>query len=458
MKKKIDEKILRTYDIRGEYPTDITEETAYIVGRAFGSYAHALKESKVIVGYDNRKSSIPLHKEIIKGLIECGIEVHDIGLVTTPMVNYARCLFDLPCAIMVTASHNPTNDNGFKLFFHRKMSGSGATLKEFYEFLKKGSFISGKGNLIIKNIRREYMNNIKNSIHVLNKKIKVVVDCGNGTASLIAKDTFNKFDNLETIMLFDESNSDFPNHHPDPFVEENLRFLKQKVIATKADLGIGLDGDGDRVGIIDNKGNFIPVDKLLLIYWRDLMSKVDNKEAIFDVKCSKVLSDEITRLGGKPRIFKTGGALIRNEVNEHGYVLGGELAGHIVFNDRYQGFDDGMYAGLRLIEIMANTNKSIPELLEGINSYVSTPEIKIEVGETAKFKIVELVKKYVVKKNLNYIDIDGIRVEFIDGFALVRASNTGPHITTRFEASNEEQLHKYQKEYLDLIDYFKKQV
>ena len=300
------------------------------------------------------------------------------------------------------------------------------------------------------------------------RHVKVVVDCGNGTTSLFAKDLYSQFP-MDLTMMFDESDGSFPNHHPDPSVESNLEQLKKKVVELGADVGISFDGDGDRVGMVTNTGRFVPADQYMILMVRDIFQKSLNKKVLFDVKCSKALPDEIERLGGTYICYKTGNSYTKRETREKDCVLGGELSGHIYFRDKFLGFDSGMYAGLRLVELLSNTDKTMDELLSDIPKYYATPEIKIATEDSKKFQIVEKVKEYAYEKGYNINDIDGVRVTFdkiptsntadeniqsayAAGWALVRASNTGPNITVRFEGSTEEAKEELQTEFMNVLN------
>ena len=289
-------------------------------------------------------------------------------------------------------------------------------------------------------------------------KIKVVYDCGNGTTSIVADDIFNSFkDKIDLVPLFNTSDSDFPNHHPDPAVEENLKKLEAKVLETKATVGIAFDGDGDRVGVVDEKGNMVDIDKYMIIIWKSLINTNVEKKTFFDVKCSLCLKEELEKMNVNAEFYRTGNSYTKAKSVEGNYPVGGELSGHVFFRDRFGGYDDGIYAGLRLIEILTNNGKTVSEMLEGINKYYSTPEIKIHTEDNIKFNIVNKVKEYCKNKNYNILDIDGVKVFFDDGSALVRASNTGPNITARFEAKSESRLEEIKNEFLNLVDNLKNQ-
>lgn len=293
---------------------------------------------------------------------------------------------------------------------------------------------------------------ITSSIKLGSKKIKVIYDCGNGTTSIVADDIFKHFsNNLELIPLFNTSDSSFPNHHPDPAVEENLSILKKKVIEEKADVGVAFDGDGDRVGVIDNNGCFLPIDKYMILIWKDLVNKVQNKKTFYDVKCSLSLKEALDKLGVANEFYRTGNSYTKAKSVEGDYPFSGELSGHVFFRDKFNGYDDGIYASLRLIEILTNKDTTISELLDGISFYDATPEIKIPTGDDIKFEVVEKVKEYCQEKGYQTLLIDGVKVFFEDASALVRASNTGANLTVRFEAKTSDRLVEVKEEFLSLI-------
>lgn len=444
----MDRNIFREYDIRGVYPSQINEEVAYTIGRSYGSYIQEkLKRNICGVGRDNRLSSPSLHKELIRGITESGCNVIDFGLVTTPMYFYGCLKANVIIGVMVTASHNPKDDNGFKFSFDHLGNARGAQVYDFRDYTFAGNFLSGNGTVTEFNPRDYYKSFIKENIDMGSKKLKVVLDCGNGTTSLYAKDIYSQFPNLDITMICDESDAHFPNHHPDPSVPQNNKMLIDKVLETKADIGIGFDGDGDRVGFVDELGNIIPIDKVMIIYIRYINDKVENKTYLYDVKCGKSLEDEIIKLGGTPICYKTGASYTRAETNKQKYPFGGEFSGHMFFTDKWPGFDSGLYNGLRMLEILSHSNTSLSHLLDGINEYYATPEIKVKVTDETKFKIVEGILEYAKEKHYNYLDIDGVRVQFDDGWALVRQSNTGPNLTLRFEAKTPERLEEIKNEF-----------
>ena len=449
---KLLKNIFREYDIRGVYGSELDDETAYHIGRAFGTNLRRKNIPSTVVAYDNRLSSESLEKELVKGLVDSGIIVKRIGLATTPMCYFGANYLNTNSSLMITASHNPKEYNGFKFSYNGIHNAYGKEVLEIYDLISKQDYENGFGKVEDIDIKEAYINLVVSKLN-FNKKIKVVYDCGNGTSSIIAGDIFKRIENyVEAIPLFDISDGNFPNHHPDPCVEENLTVLKEKVKETKADLGVGYDGDADRVGFVDELGTFIPVDKFLAVMWDYLYDKVDKKECLYDVKCSKTLEDELDKLGVKKIEYRTGNSYTRHESSRGDYPLSGELSGHIYFRDKWPGYDDGIYAGMRLIEMLSNSNKPLSSYLLNLEKYYSTPEIKVATTDDKKFDIVKKIKEYCINKNYNYIDIDGVKVKYPDGFALVRASNTGPNITMRFEAKTEERLNLIKDEFTNELN------
>lgn len=445
----INDSIFREYDIRGIYGVDLDFDKAYMIGKSFGSY---IDEKKVIIGHDNRLSSPELSDGLIKGLLETGINVIDLGLVTTPMYYYAKKKLKIKNGIMITASHNPKEYNGFKISFDLMGNAYGKYIYEFRDFVKKKIYTEGLGILEHYNIKEEYLNEVKNSVNLGNKKIKCVFDCGNGTGSIIIKEIVSMF-NIEAIFINCDSDGNFPNHHPDPSVEENMEQLKKKVVETNSDLGIGIDGDADRVGFVLNNGEYITIDLAMIIYYRNL--KLKEKRALYDVKCSRSLIDELDKLGFTHEMYRTGNSYMNMKINTENYEFAGEYSGHLWFKDKWLGFDDGIYAGLRMIEILSLSDKTISEHLENINKYYSTNEIKIAVTDENKFKIVDEVKNYSISKGYKIVTIDGVRVEMPNSWALIRCSNTGPNLTVRYEATTKEELIRIENEFNTIINNLK---
>ena len=448
---KVNKLMFREYDIRGIYNEDIDEEVSYLIGRAFGSNLKRMGKTETLVGYDNRISSPVIEKNLVKGITESGINVVRLGLVTTPMYYYGWDLLNIKCGVMITASHNPKEYNGFKFSYNGIHNAYGKDVYNLYDTIINKNFTSGNGTITNKDIKSEYIKLLWENIELGNRKLKVVYDCGNGTTSIVAKEVFNN-PNIEFIPIFADSNPEFPNHHPDPCVEENLAYLKKKVLETHADVGIAFDGDGDRVGVVDEKGNMVEIDKYMIIIWRDIYNKVKNKKCLFDIKCSKALEDELIKLGVEPVCYRSGNSYTKAMSVEGNFPFSGEYSGHVFFRDKFPGYDDGIYAGLRLIEILSKTNKTVSELLLGINNYYSTKELKMKVNDEIKFDIINKVKEYCLSKNYKILTIDGVKALFDDGSAVVRASNTGPNITMRYEAKTNERLNEIEKEFTNLLN------
>ncbi len=455
-KKDINKNIFRGYDIRGIYPSEIDEDTAYTIGLGFGSYIRDLGKNTCIVGHDNRLSSPRLYEALTKGILETGVDIISLGLCTTPMYYYACIKLKIYSGIMVTASHNPKDDNGFKFAFDESGNCKGQEIQDFLAYILRGEFQRGEGKLSIYHIEDDYLELFRTHLNFGPRRVKVVIDPGNGTTSIIAKKLYEMFP-MNLVVINGESDGTFPNHHPDPCVEENLSQLKKKVLEVNADVGLSFDGDGDRMGMVTNSARFLPTDLYMILMIRDMIDKVDKKEFLYDVKCSKALSDEITRLGGKGICYRTGNSYTKAKVRDEDLPFGGELSGHVYFRDRWLGFDSGLYAGLRMVELLSRCDKSVDELTKGIPVYYSTSELKFSASDDVKFSIVDKIGEYADSKNYQHLDIDGVKVLFDDGWALVRASNTGPNITARFEANTKERLEDLQKEFIGVLEKYLKE-
>lgn len=450
--KDINPAIFRAYDLRGLADVDLNDDVVYTLGKSYGSYVKQNGHYKVVIGHDNRLSSERIFKALTSGIRETGVAVIDLGLVTTPMYYYAKIYYNIPTGIMITASHNPKEDNGLKMSFSEIGNAYGELIQEFKKFTFQGEFITAKmGEIIKADIKNAYLDNLKKCLNFGPRKVKVVADCGNGTASIIIKEALDLFD-LDYELLYCQSDGNFPNHPSDPAVSANMIELGAKVRELQADFGFGLDGDGDRVGVVDEKGRYITTDLLMLVIYRALADGMKNKKGLFDVKCSRSLIDGLEELGLKPVMNRTGNSYCNAQMIKGDFDFGGEYSGHLFFRDKYQGFDDGLYAALRVIEIFSNTQNSFSDLFKNIKKYYSTEETKIKVTENNKFDIVSGLKQYIIKKGYDYEDIDGLRVEFAKGWALIRASNTGPHLTVRFEADSEKYLAEIENEFMAEIN------
>lgn len=449
IKEDLCKEIFREYDIRGEYPSQIDEDTAYTVGLTFGTKIRSIGKEVCVVGHDNRLSSDALTSALIKGITETGVDVIYLGLVTTPMYYYACIYLNIDSGIMVTASHNPVNDNGFKITIEDYFSACGKDIIELYDLAKSKNFVHGEGIIKEYDIKNAYLDKITTGINI-NKKLKVVLDPANAAGTVVIKDVFDRL-NVDAVYINEISDGSFPNHHPDPSVPVNLIQIGNKVREIGADCGIALDGDADRVGFVDENGNMINIDTYMAIICDDLIPKLKNKTILFDVKCSQQLEDEIIKMGGIPYLYRTGSSYLKNKIRKEDISFGGELAGHIFYRDRWDGFDDGIYAGIRFLEVLSNTDKRASELDDEMSKYYSTPEIKVHAEEDDKQKIIDKVKDFAIKNNFQIETIDGVRIKFTDGWALVRASHTGPNLTLRFEAKSEERLKEIQNKIMDLI-------
>lgn len=451
----MNDNIFREYDIRGKVPSEINEETAYKIGLGYGSFIQEfLNQTACIVSYDNRISSESLHKSLVKGLLETGIRVIDYGLTTTPMHYYARYVNSL-FGIMITASHNPKDENGFKFSLDKYSNARGIMIKDLKTYIDKGKFKKGNGILEHKDIKEDYINYIVNHLKFGKRRIKVVLDPANGVTTKIARDIYEKL-NIDLTIINEKSDGTFPNHHPDPTIEDNLKMLKDKVKEINADIGIGFDGDGDRIGIIDECGNMVSIEAYAIILLRNIIDKVQNKVFLYDAKCSFNFKDEIIRLGATPLECRTGSSYTQEMVIKNNIPLGIQYVGHISINDRVHDTESAMYSSLRLIEILSRTDKTLSELIKTVPTYFNTPEIKFTSTDNKKNIVIENIKNYCDEKKYNYEEIDGLKVLFKDSWAYVRASNTGPNITLRCESKSEENLNNLVKIFTTLIELYNK--
>lgn len=434
--------VFRQYDIRGIVGEDLDEDFAKRLGQAFGTYSIQQEENKVVVACDNRISSPRFKNSVTEGLLSTGCDVVDIGTVITPIFYYSRIHYNINPGIMVTASHNPAEFNGFKIAF-----GPGTIYGDEIQNLRismdRSEFAKGKGRVSYIDPVDDYMNMILDKIK-LPKKLKVGIDCGNGTASLFAEKLFRLL-GVDVYPLYCDSDPTFPNHFPDPVKPDNLMDLRNLVLEQKLDLGIGFDGDGDRIGVVDDQGNIIFGDMLMILFWREILPKHPQTTAIVEVKCSQALVNEIKKLGGNPIFYKTGHSLIKAKMREVDAIFTGEMSGHMFFADEFYGFDDAFYAAARLLRILSNSDNKLSELLADVPKYPSTPELRVPCPDEEKVKKVEAVKDY-FKDKYPMIDIDGARVLFPKGWGLVRSSNTGPELIVRCEAETEEDLERIKEE------------
>jgi phosphomannomutase/phosphoglucomutase len=434
--------IFREYDIRGVAETELLNPDVADLGRALGTYLQRHSGKRISLGRDCRLSSPRLHDALLEGLLSTGCEVTDIGVVPTPLLYFSAAHLEADGAVMITGSHNPSEFNGFKT-----VCGSGTlhgeTIQDVRRLIEARDFATGHGTHQSLDIIPAYLDEVAPQFD-LARRIKVVADAGNGTAGPVVHQLFKRL-NVEVTELFFEMDGRFPNHHPDPTVPANLKHLQETVRARKADLGLAFDGDSDRIGAVDENGEVIYGDMLLLIYGREILTRKPGATFIGEVKCSQVLYDELKRLGGNPIMYKTGHSLIKAKMKQEHAELAGEMSGHMFFADRYLGYDDALYAACRLIEIVAKSGKPLSAQLAGLPKMVSTPEIRVDCPDETKFEVVERVAE-TFRKTHDIIDVDGVRVLFDQGWGLLRASNTQPVLVMRFEAANEALLASYRHE------------
>ncbi len=435
----VPEHIFRQYDIRGLVENELTPEVAEGVGRAYATMAceHFGRAPSIVVGQDNRPSSPGLAEGLVHGLTGSGADVIDIGTVPTPTVYWAEKTLPSDGGIQVTGSHNPPEWNGIKMTLGG-MSVYGDQIQDLKNAVLNKEFGEGAGTSDRIDVLERYMADLAGRFD-LSRPVKVVLDCGNGVGSLVGVELLEAL-GAEVIPLYCESDGTFPNHHPDPTVDEYLEDLIDAVRREGAELGIGFDGDADRIGAVDEHGHIVRGDLLLLLFGLDVLrTRGPGQKLVFDVKCSQVVSDEFARAGGDAIMWKTGHSLIKEKMRETEAAIGGELSGHICIADNYLGFDDAPYAACRLVDLIARSGRTLSDMVSDFPVYVSTPELRIEVTEETKFAIVEAAQDH-FKKTRDVIDVDGARVKFDGGWGLLRASNTQPIIVARYEAETEEQL------------------
>ena len=419
--------------------TDLRDEVIELLGKDFGAFVRKTGTKKVLIGRDNRLSSDRLRDAISRGLLSVGCDIVDIGVVVTPVLYHARIHYGIDGGVMITGSHNPPQDNGFKLALGDSTI-YGEDIQKLKEMMMAGNFPTGAGSRTEKDAVPHYLAMLKEKITLGPRRLKVVIDCGNGTASLNAVEILENW-GCEVIPLYCESDGTFPNHQPDPVKTANLTMLRKTVAEEGADLGIAFDGDADRIGVVDETGGIIWGDMLMCLYWREIMPTYPGAQAIIEVKCSQALVDEVVRLGGKPFFYKTGHSLIKAKMKEIGAVFTGEMSGHIFFADEYYGFDDAFYAAGRLLRLLSHTNQPLSKMLADIPKYYSTAETRVPCPDGDKFRVVDdLVKQF--KHQYEVIDVDGLRVLFGDGWGLIRASNTQPVLVARCEAKTPAGLEK----------------
>lgn len=444
MSEPVNPHIFREYDIRGVAERDLTDDLARDLGRAVGTFQRRHGNHRLALGRDCRHSSPRLHEVLLEGLRETGVTVIDLGIVPTPLVYFAVFHLDLAGAVQITGSHNPPPENGFKMM-RGKGSLFGEDIQRLRQLVEDGDFdLPGGGSTEPHDVLPAYIGYMRGNIRLPATDVGFAVDAGNGTAGPAAIETMQAL-GLHPVELLCEMDPDFPVHHPDPTDPDNLELLTRTIRERDLELGIALDGDGDRIGVVDSHGDVIWGDRLLVILARALLRDRPGAGVLGDVKCSKTLYDDIETQGGRPILWKTGHSLIKTKMKEEGALLAGEMSGHIFFGDRYYGFDDAIYASLRLLEILATERKSLQDLLAGLPEVHATPEIRVECPDDRKFDVVqEVLERF--RRTHDVVDVDGARILFEGGWGLVRASNTQPVLVLRFEATDADRLAHIRRE------------
>ena len=438
----LDRSIFREYDIRGIADVDLPDEGVESLGRAVGTYLLRHAGPKLTLARDARLSGARLREALVRGLLSTGCDCIDLGRVPTPLLYYSVFHLQADGGVMITGSHNPSDYNGFKVVAG-KSTIFGDSIQEVHRILERGDFATGQGRLTEADVVTPYVDEIASQFR-FPRRVKVVLDAGNGVAGPALHRLLSKL-NVEPVELFFDMDGRFPNHHPDPTVEANLEALKHAVAEHRADLGLAFDGDGDRLGAVDDRGHVVWGDQLMLIFGREILSRKPGATFIGEVKCSQVMYDELRRLGGRPIMYKTGHSLIKARMKEEHAELAGEMSGHMFFADRYYGFDDALYAACRLLEIVSSSDKGLSAQLAGLPANVVTPEIRVDCADGLKFEVVERVKAYYLGRR-EFVDVDGVRLLFEHGWGLVRASNTQPILVLRFEADTSGHLDEYRRE------------
>ena len=434
---KVNSEIFRAYDIRGIFERELSQDLIYKIGQAVGSQVLDENSKQIYVGRDGRISGKEVSDRFIEGILATGCDVIFIGLVHTPLLYFATFEGVTKNGVMITGSHNPKEYNGFKIVINNS-SLKEDDIQNLKLKIEQSDFRVGSGKLSKESFNETYVKKISTKINIKNK-LKIVLDCGNGSGGVLGPEILRNYSS-ELIELFCEVDGNFPNHHPDPSEPKNLSKLIETVKKENADLGIAFDGDGDRLGVIDSEGEMIFPDRYLALMAEDILRKNKSGKIVFDVKCSKQLEQVIRRNNGIPIMTKTGHSFIKSEIARTDAILGGEMSGHIFYNDNWYGFDDGIFASLRLLEILSTQNISTHEVFKKIPKMFSTPEIKISINDAEKFRVVEELKNNFKPEGYNSILLDGLRLEEEDSWGLIRASNTTPALVLRFEANTEKKL------------------
>ncbi len=446
--------IFREYDIRGIADKELLDPEVELIGRALATHLIRQSGRLLCLGRDCRLSGQRIHDSLLKGMLAAGANVLDVGVGPTPVLYFSAVHFKADGAIMITGSHNPSEYNGLKT-----VCGSGTLhgeqIQHVLRLIQTRDFETGQGSVKEVDATTPYVEQVASQFTALPRKVKVVFDAGNGTAGPTIHRILEKL-NIEAIELFFEMDGRFPNHHPDPTVVSNLKHLQDAVCADKAELGIAFDGDSDRIGAVDENGQVVYGDMLMLIFGREILTRKPGATFIGEVKCSQIMYDKLAELGGNPIMYKTGHSLIKAKMKEEHAELAGEMSGHMFFADRYHGFDDALYAACRLIEIVAKSGQPLSCQMQGIPKLVSTPELRVDCPDDKKFQVVQKVAA-AVRLRYKVVDVDGVRAIFEHGWGLVRASNTQPVLVMRFEATSDKLLSEYRAELEGVVEEAKRQ-
>jgi phosphomannomutase/phosphoglucomutase len=430
--------IFREYDIRGVADRDLTDELATDLGRSFGTFLKRRNQKRIVVGRDCRLSSPRLHKALTRGLLETGLELVDIGVGPTPMMYFSVFHLDADGGVQITGSHNPPEDNGFKLMCG-KQTLAGDEVRELRSLIERRDFaLAAGGKVETWNPLEAYAGYMRGNISLKHKNLRFAIDAGNGAGGPTALAAMEAV-GLSPIAMYCEMDGAFPNHHPDPSLPENMEALVDRVRREGLALGIAYDGDADRIGVVDNRGNIVYGDRLMILLSRQILKRHPGAAILGEVKCSQTMYDDIAKHGGRPIVWKTGHSLIKKKMKEEHALLAGEMSGHVFFADRYFGFDDAIYASLRLLEIVAESDKPLDQLLADVPQTHSTPELRVDCPDQVKFDVVRKVLAH-YQPTHDVLDVDGARINFEGGWGLVRASNTQPALVLRFEAQSAARL------------------
>lgn len=446
----INPSIFRAADMRGRVSSDeLNPQSVELIGKGYGTFLARRGIRTAVVGYDSRACSVSFNEAIIKGLRATGCDVISLGMVLTPMTYWAQYYFDCAGAVMITGSHNPPDWSGFKMGLGKSVTILGEEVQEVRHIIEEDAFSTGNGSLRKEDIKEAYFKDILSRCHIT-KKFKIVVDSGNGTSGIYAPELF-RLAGCDVVELYSELDTSFPNHFPDPTLVEGRKDLEKKIKESGAEMGFSFDGDGDRLGVNDDKAQIVWADQLMILWSRDILTRHPGANIVFDVKCSQSLVEDIKAHGGNPVMWRTGHPFIKAKIKDAAADLGGEMSGHIFFVENYYGYDDALYSGLRLLQYMSTTDEKLSEVISKAPYYIATPEIRVDCPDEEKYKVAIDMAKRFKEAGYDVIDIDGARVNFEKGWGLCRASSNLPELILRFEAKTPEAVEKYKKIFKDRL-------